>query len=135
LVAVERNHASGQTVLRELRENWRYQSLYYNRRFNTRMRKATEFLGWVTDSASRQPMLDALAASLREGTLQINSPNTVREMHTFVRNDLGFPEAQEGCKDDRVISMAIALEMTRWHTHDPVGEVPEWVGAETVTRM
>jgi hypothetical protein len=135
LLAVERNHASGQTVLRELRENWRYQTLYYNRRFNTRMRKATEFLGWVTDSASRQPMLDAFASSLREGTLQINSPDTVREMHTFVRNDLGHPESQEGTHDDRVISMAIALEMTRWHTHDPVGEVPEWVGAQTVTRM
>jgi hypothetical protein len=135
LLAVERNHASGQTALRELRERWRYQSLYYNRRFNTRMRKATEYLGWVTDTASRQPLLDSLAAALREQTLHINCPETLKEMHTFVRNDLGVPEAQEGCHDDRVISLAIAYEMTRWHIHDPVGEVPEWQGANTVTRM
>ncbi len=135
LIGVERNHASGQTALRELREKWRYQSLYYNRRFNTRMRKATEYLGWVTDSQSRQPMLDSLAAALREGTLDVASTNSIKEMFTFVRNLMGEPMAQEGCHDDRVISLAITLEMSRWHIHDPVGEVPEWQGANTVTRM
>jgi hypothetical protein len=132
LIAVERNHSSGQTVLRELRENLRYPSLYYNRRFNTRMRKPTEYLGWVTDIQSRQPLLDGLAASVRENEIVISDMDTLKEMATFVRNEEdGKPQAQEGCYDDRVIALAISHEMLRYHLHDPIGELPTWERAPT----
>ncbi len=139
LLAVERNHSSGQTVLRYLREQLRYPTLFYNRRFNTRLRKPTEFLGWVTDVQSRMPLLDGLAAAVREGDILVPSEDHIREMRTFVRDNVigadGHPEAQEGCHDDRVISLAIAYEMSRYHAHDPEGAMPEWERADTLTGL
>jgi hypothetical protein len=80
------------------------------------MRPTVNF-GFLTDMGSRQMILDALAARVRDSTLGINSAETVREMRTFIWQN-GKPEAVEGAHDDRIISMAIALEMTRWHRHD-----------------
>lgn len=139
LLAVERNHSSGQTILRILREELRYPTLFYNRRFNTRLRKPTEFLGWVTDVQSRMPLLDGLAAAVREGDILLPSEGHIREMRTFVRDNVvgadGTPQAQEGCHDDRVISLAIAYEMSRYHAHDPEGAMPEWERADTLTGL
>lgn len=139
LLAVERNHSSGQTILRYLREHYHYPNLFYNRRFNTRLRKATEFLGWVTDVQSRMPLLDGLASAIREGDIDLPSDDHIREMRTFIRDNVvgadGTPQAQEGCHDDRVISLAIAHEMTRYHTHDPEGAMPEWERADSLTGL
>jgi hypothetical protein len=116
LLGVERNHDSGQTVLRWLRDH-HYPKLYWHRRVNVRTQKPTVELGWVTDGTSRMPMLDALAEGVRNATIEIPSADTVKEMFTFVRGDEGRPEAQEGTHDDRVISLAISRQMTRFHRH------------------
>lgn len=82
-------------------------------------------------------MLDKLAQHLREGTITVPCEQTVREMRTFVRGDDGKPEAQEGCHDDRVISLGIALEMAD-RAYDEPGrrwEVPEYVVADTPTGL
>ncbi len=121
LTGIERNHSSGQTVIRELRERWRHANLYVHRRINTRSGSATSEVGWVTDGQTRMPMLDALAAAVRQGTAGIFSAETMRELRTFTRGDDGRPEAQEGCHDDRVISLAIAHQMARHHSCGPEG--------------
>lgn len=132
LEGIEKNHESGQTTLRWLREHG-YRRLYIHRRLNKRADKPSEELGWVTDGTTRMPMLDELAEAIRTGTIDIPSADTVRECMTFVRNDAGRPEAQEGTHDDRVISLGIGLQMTRHHTHGAVGEVPEVPREDTPT--
>jgi hypothetical protein len=80
------------------------------------------------------PMLDSLAEGVRNATIEIPSADTVREMFTFVRGDEGRPEAQEGTHDDRVISLAIAKQMTRYHAHASERiELPEVVVRDTPT--
>jgi hypothetical protein len=113
LVGVERNHSSGETVLRELKERYRYPNLYYSRLFAKRYAKVTPVAGWVTNVETRQPMLDELAAAVRNMAIDIRCLDTLKEMVTFVRNPDGKPEAQEGSHDDRVISLAIALQIAR----------------------
>ena len=56
-------------------------------------------------------MIDALAEALRKGSLQANSKATVEELLTYVVNPDGTTSAQEGSFDDRVVALAIALQM------------------------
>src|SRR5206468_10777514 len=65
LIGVERNHSSGHTVLRLLREEYRHPKLFRHRRMNVTGRQVTPEYGWVTDATTRMPMLDELAALVR----------------------------------------------------------------------
>lgn len=116
VIGVEKNHSSGETVLKVLQKEFRYPNLFYSRRINRRKDQIEDRLGWITSVETRMPMLDELARCIREETVDILCPDSVREMLTFVRNVDGKPEAQEGCHDDRVISLAIALQLAS-HAH------------------
>ena len=134
LTGVERNHSSGQTVLKELRRLG-HPELYIHRRPNVRTGKVTPYLGWVTDGESRMPMLDTLAERIRNGKIAVRSPDTIRECFTFVRGEDGRPEAQEGTHDDRVISLAIAVQMALHHRDGALGELPGVEVADTPTGL
>jgi hypothetical protein len=135
MIGVERNHSSGQTVLRSLREHYRHPRLFRHRRMNVFGRPFTVELGWVTDGTSRMPMLDHLAALIRNGQIDVGSRATIGEMFTFVRGEDGRPAAQEGAHDDRVLALAIAAQMVLHHTDPPTGELPEVVVYDTPTGL
>ena len=117
LLVIERNHSSGQSAIRRLRDMG-YQRLYRKRRANVvGDRKPQMEFGFWTDGGSRRMILDAFAAHVRENTAGLTSPDTVKEMFQFVMNSMGKPQAQEGTHDDRVMSYALALEGERWHVH------------------
>lgn len=123
LTGVERNHSSGQTVLQRLHDTHHHPDLFIHRRMNVRGTKPTTYLGWVTDGTTRMPMLDTLAALVRsdESGFELKCPDTIKEMFTFVRGDDGKPQGQEGAHDDRVISLAIAVQMSLHHREWAVG--------------
>jgi hypothetical protein len=124
LTAIERNHSSGQTVI-QLLQRMGHSNLFVHRRMNVRGGKVSAYIGWVTDGTTRMPLLDNLAALIREGTIEIFSRDTIREMFSFVRGDDGRPAAQEGTHDDRVISLSIAAQMVMHHRDEPVGDLPD----------
>lgn len=113
LIGVEQNHSSGETTLRWLKDA-AYPRLYSHRSINRRTNKATSILGWRTTVENRMPMLDEFSAALRDNSIWLANRDTIRECYTFIRDDSGRPEAQEGTHDDRVISAAGALQMARW---------------------
>jgi hypothetical protein len=133
LVGVERSHSSGQTVLRLLREHHRYPRLYWRREINKLTRKISRVLGWVTSVETRMPMLDEVARLIRQSELEVPSKDIVREMVTFVVWEDGKPQAEEGCHDDRVIALAIAVQMAREHRHATSTLVPSWEPSDTPT--
>lgn len=135
LLGVERNHSSGQTVLRILHEELHYPNLFVHRQMNRRTNEITEQLGWVTNAETRPVILDELARALREESVDMPSKESVAEYRTFVRDDKGKPVAQEGCHDDRVISDAIGLEMLRRAPRPPVGSFPESESTDTPTGL
>lgn len=126
LIGVERSHSSGQTVLRLIREHYKYKNLYWHRQINHLTKKIGSKIGWVTDATSRMPMLDDLAEMVRSGSVDIRSRDLVREMMTFIVWDDGKPAAQEGTHDDRVIALAIAVQMMREHRHTRTGGLPTY---------
>lgn len=125
LIGVERNHSSGETTLRCLKDR-QYPRLYAHRHLNRRTQKATSMLGWLTSVENRMPMLDELAAGFRDQSISMPNADTIRECYTFVRDDSGKPQAQEGTHDDRVISAALALQMARFSSK-PVTRQPRAV--------
>jgi hypothetical protein len=114
LLGVERNHSSGETVLRRLNDMG-YPNLFRDRTMNTKRDKMTVSLGWVTTESKRIVMLDEFSAELRAHGVKLPDADTIRECFTFIRGETGKPEAQEGCHDDRVIAAAGCLQVARHH--------------------
>jgi phage terminase large subunit len=73
--------------------------------------KLQKRFGFRTDRNSRPRIISNLIEIVREHTNQINDKETLEEMLTFVRNEKGRPEAQEGAHDDLVMGLAIAYEI------------------------
>ena len=91
--------------------NLGYPRIFYQQKTDTRTRK-TERIGWRTDQATKPLMIDELANFLQEGG-QIIDAETIQELMTFGVGENGEVGAQPGCDDDRVISLAIAIQMTK----------------------
>jgi hypothetical protein len=136
LIGPENNHESGKTVIKWLRDH-NYPRIYIHRRYTQRRESVSEQMGWVTDATTRMPMLDELAALVRDGLIEVPSADTVREMTTFVRTQDGShpgrPEAQEGCHDDTVMSLAITNQLREHHSHGATGPMPTYEISDSPT--
>ena len=64
--------------------------------------------GFKTTSVTRPVIIAELVKIVRESVELINDKLTLEEMLTFVRNEKGRPEAQQGAHDDLVMGLAIA---------------------------
>jgi hypothetical protein len=100
-VAVERN-ATGFAVLGTLENACKYRRLWA---------ALDGRPGWVTNVATRAPMLDKLDASYRREEFKTTDAVILREMRDFVTNEKGKPEARPGCHDDAVMATAIGWEV------------------------
>ncbi len=109
LIGVERNN-HGLTTITKLKD-LKYPNLYMETTVDQRTQKRTKRIGWLTTTKSKPLMIDHLAALLRDGDAGICNVETVKECQTYVIEDNGATNAQEGCFDDRVISYAIAQQM------------------------
>jgi hypothetical protein len=109
-IAVERNIGAATIyVLKELN----YPNLFkMPKTFVQEQEDKSENFGWHTNQATRPKMLDDLGLAIRQKLLKIPSKDLVDEINTFIRNEkTGKPEAEVGCKDDLVISLAIAWQV------------------------
>ena len=97
LIGVERNHRSGETTARKLKD-WDYPNLFYDRVVNQRREKKTLAVGWFTTEGKRTIMLDEFSAEIRAGTVWMPDASTVEECFTFIRGEDGRSEAEEGCR-------------------------------------
>jgi hypothetical protein len=70
-------------------------------------------IGFQTNAKTKPLIIDRLRGSLREDELEINDKETLREMLQYIVTESGKMEAEEGCHDDCVMSLAICN-----HIHD-----------------
>lgn len=64
--------------------------------------------GFRTTSVTRPVIIAELVKIVRESVELLNDKLTLEEMLTFVKNEKGRPEAQQGAHDDLVMGLAIA---------------------------
>lgn len=75
---------------------------------DTYTHKLVKRFGFRTDKLTRPVAIAGLVEVVRESVERINDRDTLEEMLTFVRNEKGKAEAQEGKHDDLIMALAIA---------------------------
>ena len=105
LVSIEANFSS--YPIREL-ERLRYPRQYVRQAEDSFTHRIRQSYGFKTSSVTRPLVIAGLVEVVREHPEWLNDRDTLNEMLTFVRNENGRPEAQEGAHDDCVMSLAIA---------------------------
>jgi hypothetical protein len=87
----------------------RYPKIYTRRVFDRLSQKFTDKTGWDTTTRTRSVVLEALETAIREREFGLYSMRALNEMGTFVYSDKEKAEAQPGCNDDLVLSLAIGV--------------------------
>ena len=77
-------------------------------------------LGFTTASKTKPLVIDQLRASLRERQRMGKRQDNHRELMTYIVTESGSMEAEAGCFDDCVMSLALAN-----HVHEEFGEPVE----------
>lgn len=85
-----------------------YPKLYVREVPDTFTGQLQKKFGFRTSTITRPAIIANLVEIVRDHIELINDSKTLGEMITFVKNERGKPEAQEGKHDDLVISLAIA---------------------------
>lgn len=106
LINPETNMEGG--VVRNL-ERQHYPKIYVRQHEDDFTHKIIKSYGFKTTETTRRQIVADLIEYVRDHTELINSPGTIDEMLTFIRNKNGRPEAQSGKHDDRVMSYALSL--------------------------
>lgn len=106
LIAVEENN-HGLTVLNSLKVD--YWNLYKRTSYNKVNDVTKEELGWWTSEQTKKLAIDNLARLIRERRLGIKSKRFIQECLTYVIDDKGHTNAQQGSFDDIVMGSAIIL--------------------------
>lgn len=118
LIGVEVNNHGLTTVVQLAKLGYWNQ---FNRiTFDSKSGKRRDSLGWKTTATTKPLIIDGLRKAVREGDLIINEEETINEMMTFVKQQDGTMGAAAGRHDDRVISLAIAVEMAK-HAYKKTG--------------
>tara|TARA_R110002153_G_scaffold45623_1_gene128722 strand:+ start:242 stop:1885 length:1644 start_codon:yes stop_codon:yes gene_type:complete len=112
LLGVENNNQGLVTVTALKRVA--YPNLYRARRGEAKhgLAKRTDTYGWSTNKTSKPLMIGELAGALRDKTVLIESDATLAELRSYVRSNNGGTHGSP--HDDRVISLAIAVQMVKW---------------------
>lgn len=125
---------NGMVVLDRFR-NAGYQNLY-NRQIHDEQLvvEDSDNLGWKTTLVTRRWLADNLISALRDKSIQMNFPNVVDEMRTFIRDKTGKPVHMPGKHDDLLFAVMIALQIhlrvplnARPYDFDRTGSPPELV--------
>ncbi len=117
LIGVEVNN-HGLTTVQSLR-NKMYRNLYRRKQSEEyQFQERTALMGWRTDKKSKPIIINNMVHAIRENDIIDLDVVFIRECMTYVRDDQGFTNAQEGMFDDTVMAKAINLKMADFASID-----------------
>ena len=102
------NNSHGILTCTRLGKDMAYPHFFTEVQIDKLTEKETLKLGFTTTSKSKPLIIDELRASVRDGTIELNDKVTIREMLTYIVTQSGGMEAEAGCFDDCVMSLALA---------------------------
>lgn len=114
------NNGHGILTCTRLGKDFAYPNFYFTTQVDTLTEKETVRLGFTTTSKTKPLIIDELRAALREGEIELNDKTTIREMLTYIVSPSGAMEAEQGCFDDCVMSLAMGN-----HVHEGAWEPVE----------
>nr|DAK03126.1 MAG TPA: Terminase large subunit [Caudoviricetes sp.] len=117
LIGVEVNN-HGLTTVQKLRDTF-YTNLYKrDRGYDEEWETPTVNLGWKTDMRTKRLMIDDLIKLVRERVIKDKDIVFINEAFSYVRDERGRMNAEEGAHDDVVMSTAIAYQLFPWGDND-----------------
>lgn len=108
LIGIEANYTT--YPIEEL-ERLKYPNQYIRMKEDTYTGKTTKAYGFKTTSISRPRILGQLQTIYKEEIENIVDIETLQEGLTFIKNERGRPEAQEGYHDDLIMALAIGYDI------------------------
>ncbi|CAB4138757.1 large terminase protein [uncultured Caudovirales phage] len=105
-IIVERNNHGILTCTR-LGKDLAYPNFYTETVYDKLDDKDTVNLGFYTSVKTKPLIIDQLRAALRDGEITLNDEETIGELMTYIVTDNGNMEADDGCHDDTVMSLAM----------------------------
>ena len=120
LIGVEVNN-HGLTTIQKLRDTF-YTNLYKrDKGYDEDFEEPTSNLGWKTDVRTKRIMIDDLIRLVREKINEDRDEVFVNEAFSYVRDERGRMNAEEGSHDDTVMAKAIAFQLFPWGDNDTSG--------------
>lgn len=107
LLAPEKNN-HGFTTINKLK-TLNYINLFQMEKYDKTTDETTKELGFRTDRKTKPLIIDHLAGLIRENQIETMDKDLISECITYIREDDGATNAQEGCHDDLVMASAIGL--------------------------
>jgi hypothetical protein len=108
-IGIESNN-HGLTALKSI-TNKEYWNVFYQKTYDKINDQITQKLGWSTNIKTKPLMINKLAEYVRERYLGIYWDTLINELYTYVIDDEGRTNAQQGAHDDTVMALAIALQL------------------------
>ena len=118
------NNSHGILTCTRLGKDMAYPNFYTEVQVDKLTDKETIKLGFTTTAKTKPLIIDELRASVREGKIELNDKVTIREMLTYIVTQSGGMEAESGCFDDCVMSLALAnhIHEGAWEPIDAVDD-------------
>lgn len=117
LIGVEVNN-HGLTTVQKLRDTF-YTNLYKrDRGYDEEWETPTVNLGWKTDMRTKRLMIDDLIKLVRECVIKDKDIVFINEAFSYVRDERGRMNAEEGSHDDTIMATAIAYQLFPWGDND-----------------
>lgn len=104
------NNNHGHTTLKSI-QRLEYWNIYYHKNTDKITDQITTKMGWTTKPDTKRYMIDKLAEFIREKYIKIPDKDLVSELMSYIIEPNGHTNAQLGCYDDRVMALAICLQM------------------------
>lgn len=121
LIGVEVNSMGVATVGALRRAN--YPRLFRRRVIGNVSENFAPQWGWRTDKLSKGKMITELAKAIREDIIDIRDEHTLAELRTYVRDEKA--QMHGSPHDDRVMSLAIAVQMLDFAGVSDMGSSPK----------
>lgn len=109
LIGIETNYSTYPTKM--LAEEYEYPKLYVREKVDDYTNKRDKSYGFETNKKTRPLILAELQRIFKENIEQIPDVDILKEGLTFIKNEKGRPEAQEGSHDDLIMGTAIAYHI------------------------
>lgn len=108
LIGIEANYST--FPIQEL-ERLKYPKQYVRVKEDKYTKKTDKSFGFKTTTVSRPRILGQLQAIIKESIELLVDIDTLKEGLTFIRNEKGRAEAQQGYHDDLIMALAIAYDI------------------------
>lgn len=104
------NNNHGLTTLKAIQRE-EYWNIYFTKSYDKLADTLTQKMGWSTNSRTKHLMIDKLAEYIRNQWIGIKDKDIIQECLTYIIDEKGSTNAQSGCHDDLVMSLAILLQV------------------------